>query len=111
MTPFHIEHSSRKAATICCRVLERVTVPWLVWSVSDEGYMMAPVFSSEAIRIKRYYPECIAGEYKRPQKLKIMADMIEAKERQAIQVFTRTEERKEYERQYKANRRAMGLCA
>ena len=112
MTPYHITtKNAAHAAIACCNVLERVTAPWLIWSAGDEGYLMAPATSRVAQNVRRYFPESIAGEYKRPDRKLINAALVDAKERQSAKNPCRNDERREWERKYKAMRRSMGMAA
>lgn len=98
---------ARRAATACRRVLARSPSAWLIWSVGDEGYKMAPSSSHEADNIRKYWPETIAGEFRYPvERPVLLANLSEARDRQAVRGDNRTDKRRAYEAQYKARQRA-----
>lgn len=64
MQPIHIETlKASRAAVKVCNILRKGSVSWLVWSANDEGYLMVPASSSIAVKVRRYYPETVAGEF------------------------------------------------
>lgn len=52
------------AATTVLDVLSKHRVPWLVWSVGDEGLCMAPDGERTAEGIRKYWPAQIIGSYR-----------------------------------------------
>lgn len=112
MQPVHIETlSSKPAAAQIANILRNSSAPWLVWSVSDEGYMMAPASSREASAVRRYYPNIVAGEFLRDPLKVIAAQLIGARARSAIHGPANTPERKAWSAAYKRKRRAMARAA
>lgn len=79
---------------------------WLIWSISDEGYMMTPVNSPEATSVLRFWPESIAGTYTTARVKALEQDLLAAKKAVALHEDNRTIERREYERLYKQSQRA-----
>jgi hypothetical protein len=104
----HINESVARAAAVAIRkILVRSGSPWLVWSVSDEGYSMAPASSREAANIRKYWPETIAGEFQHPVlRETLLSKLHNARARQAVSSDNRTDARRAYEAQYKARQRA-----
>ena len=104
------ECDSRKAASVVCGVLQRAHGnAWVVRCVADEGYQMAPASSRLASSWRRYFPETIVGEYLggRSMATKLAHAMSATREGMKVRDYGRSEARREWERQYKARRRAM----
>ena len=104
----HINETTARHAVVACRnALARSQSAWLIWSVGDEGYKMAPSSSHEADSIRRYWPETVAGEFRYPvARTVLLANLSEARDRQAVRGDNRTAKRRAYEAQYKARQRA-----
>lgn len=113
MQPIHIDKPGKRAAAESChQVLANAAGAWLIWSVGDEGCMMAPASSRHAANIRKYWPETIAGEFsRRASRAAIIAKLIEARDRVAVRADNRTDERRAYESQYKARQRAKSRAA
>jgi hypothetical protein len=113
MKPIQIPPSPVVAATAAVRaVMSRSpTVRWLVRSISDEGYEMAPVSSREAQAWLRWFPECVAGEFSAMGEGNLPNALLSAKFRVGERSTSRTEDRREWERQYKRAQRAKKRAA
>jgi hypothetical protein len=104
----HIEAiQAKKAAAKCCQIMSRHSIEWLIWSVSDEGYMMAPAGSREARAVRRYYPEAVAGTYRRASIVELAGKLIEARESQSLKSGGRDDAQRAHDRKYKQRRREL----
>lgn len=103
----HIEETlSRDAAKQICEILAERRVPFLVWSLADEGFAMVHARSPQAKAVQRYYPEAVAGVFERVTAEELRPCLMMARFDQAIKASGRTDERRAYEAERKRRLRA-----
>lgn len=109
MQPIHIKTlKASLAAAEVCNVLRKGSVPWLVWSANDEGYLMVPASSDTARSVRRYYPETIAGEFMAGSSADVIApSLVRARHMAAECGPANTPERKAWQAAYRRKRREM----